>query len=223
MYIDNYFHGFLVLVFVVSVVSGCSITGRGNPENSNESSQTGESISDALSFLHEKNPALVERLKDSNDFFKHFSPSAVQVRVFREYPVTTNGKDMVKAIQVYGMRILPDGSEKVVWKRYIDKAPNRIVSDRYREAHVKYVDKKVVYVEFDHGKEGKTVYKLDRPSGKIAGKFNQKDKRYKEAEKYIWEYYPIIERPAWPAASKEQTVIPWEEMTGEKKKEGGDK
>ena len=182
----------IVYVFVSFLfLSGCkAIQSPDLPKNDNK----------AIPFLHKIKPDVI---KKHPDWFGFGTPLPIQVRIFDEYPLTTTGKDFVKAVQLYGMAVEPDGSEKVVWKKCLHrwKLSEEKGDKRFKSVKVLYADKNTVYLHFDyHGDGDKALYKIERQTGRILILARESDSEYKTILENVkpqiyWYDYPIIKRP----------------------------
>jgi len=104
------------------------------------------------------------------------SSQNIQIRVYADavvFPCGHHGG----AIYIYGMRVQPDGSEKVVWRRVVCQDKHNeifrpsagVASHTFGEVRILYSDG-VVYVGLDY-----RVYKLQRETGRLLKVFRHID------------------------------------------------
>jgi hypothetical protein len=136
-----------------------------------------------------------------------------QLRVFCE-PVILSDGSRIKAVRLYGMRILEDGSEAALWCRTIDTTDATF--DLYSSYLFRYVDKDTVYF-VDDDFSPYLAYKLDPNTGECKAHCcveTQSDTKYKDLDEQLGlkdkpgDWWPLstVTRPCKPRGH-ERTLI----------------
>ena len=118
----------------------------------------------------------------------------IQVRVFFDKGVVLPDGKVGHAHRIFGMRVLPDGSESVVWVRTLDS----FVSDGHiRMVKLLLPNPDILYIE-----HAGCVYKVDIRTGKLLAFFRPDASSGHEfailnefLEKYDWSYPNLMVRP----------------------------
>ena len=134
----RYFLVASVISFIIPAHTGCSLVGKGN--NCDWS---------AGMWAH-PGPKVQKRLEE------------VQIRVYDDRWIRQRGPQG-SGVSVYGVRLQPDGSERVVWRSSVQRPPNeKGMSSMNPVVKIYYKSEDTVYVEF----ENSLAYEFDRNTGR---------------------------------------------------------
>jgi hypothetical protein len=117
----------------------------------------------------------------------------VQIRVCADRSVALPDGTRGAAVQVYGMRVEPDGSEKVVWKQFL----TRINGLRFPHLYTCLpLDSGTVYLHIPMLKDDEEYLELDRRVGMIRCKGAVASPIFTKLEEdHLWYNMLIIDRP----------------------------
>ena len=121
----------------------------------------------------------------------------VQIRLFADRGVALPTGKKGGAIQIYGMEVQEDGSEKVVWKMYLAEFPGGglLFPHDYR---LLPMNEKTAYLDiaFLSGGRNENFIEINRKTGQIVRRAGGDDRAFQELKKgSMWYSMVIIDRP----------------------------
>lgn len=121
----------------------------------------------------------------------------IQIRLFADRGVMLPTGEKGGAIQIYGMEVQGDGSEKVVWRTYLAEFPagGLLFPHEYR---LLPMNEKTAYLDilFLSGGRNDNFIEINRKTGQIVRKTGGDDRAFQELKKNsMWYSMIIIDRP----------------------------
>lgn len=119
-----------------------------------------------------------------------------QIRVFADRGVKLPDGDIGGAVQIYGMRVEPDGSEKVAWKHFLFRFHGLIFSHDYE--YIIPRDRGIVYFHYPRSGTSRDIFlKLDRETGEVLKRADKSDEEYRKLKEAhpVWAQRFVRDRP----------------------------
>jgi hypothetical protein len=146
--------------------------------------------------------------------------SDIQIRRFLDKGVVLQDGTTGVQERIFGMKVLHDGSERVVWKWAFDelgiKGVTGILPPDSKTLYLKTGGVKITYPDGSSKVYKEEVLKLDRRTGQLLARFENKvsagteyEKLQKVLEKYRWSDLPVFVRPfPLPKSASDTTASP---------------
>ena len=150
-------------------------------------------------------------LQEKPDRVFKAAPEEIQIRAYADRGAVLPSGEIGGAVQVYGMRVGADGSETVVWKRFIFQF-NGLLFPHVCDLLLLEEDRVVLYFprnEADRSARG--VYELNRKTGRLL-KHERSERRPSAAtyQAHGWIRMTIVDRPAVSYGVQDNFVKPRE-------------